>query len=56
MRMHKIKSGSVGGERTPDYIFLFDADFTITHKEILPEVSKQIGKYDEMRQLTEPTM
>lgn len=39
-----------------DYIFLFDMDSTITRKEVLPEVSKKIGKLDEMRQLTEATM
>ena len=39
-----------------DYIFLFDMDSTITRKEVLPEVSKRIGKLDEMRRLTEATM
>lgn len=39
-----------------DYIFLFDLDSTITKKEILPEVSKQINKDAEMRRLTEATM
>lgn len=39
-----------------DYIFLFDLDSTITKKEILPEISKRIGKEQEMRQLTEETM
>ena len=39
-----------------DYIFLFDLDSTITCKEILPEISKKIGKYDEMRQMTEASM
>lgn len=39
-----------------DYIFLFDMDSTITKKEVLPEVSKKIGKLDEMRRLTEATM
>lgn len=39
-----------------DYIFLFDMDSTITRREVLPEVSKRIGKLDEMRQLTEATM
>lgn len=34
-----------------DYIFLFDMDSTITRKEVLPEVSNQIGKLDEMGQL-----
>lgn len=32
-----------------NYIFLFDMDSTITRKEVLPEVSKRIGKLDEMR-------
>lgn len=39
-----------------DYIFLFDMDSTITQKEVLPEISKRIGKLDEMRCLTEATM
>lgn len=39
-----------------DYIFLFDLDSTITKKEILPEISKRIGKEEEMRKLTEDTM
>lgn len=39
-----------------DYIFLFDLDSTITKKEILPEVSSQIGRLEEMRALTEATM
>ena len=56
MRTHKTKSGSVGDESMSDYIFLFDMDSTITRKEVLPEVSKRIGKSDEMRRLTEATM
>ena len=39
-----------------DYIFLFDLDSTITKKEILPTISEEIGKLDEMRKLTEATM
>lgn len=39
-----------------DYIFLFDLDSTITKQEILPTISKKIGKVDEMRELTEATM
>lgn len=39
-----------------DYIFLFDLDSTITKKEILPEISRKIGKEEEMRRLTEETM
>lgn len=39
-----------------DYLFLFDLDSTITKKEILPEISLHIGKFDEMRRLTEATM
>lgn len=39
-----------------DYIFLFDLDSTITKKEILPTISKKIGKLEEMRELTEATM
>lgn len=39
-----------------NYIFLFDLDSTITKKEILPTISKKIGKVEEMRELTEATM
>lgn len=39
-----------------DYIFLFDMDSTITKQEVLPEISRRIGKLDEMRKLTEATM
>ena len=39
-----------------DYIFLFDLDSTVTREEILPTISKKIGRYDEMRRLTESTM
>ena len=39
-----------------DYIFLFDLDSTITKKEILPTISEEIGKQNEMRLLTEATM
>ena len=39
-----------------DYIFLFDLDSTISKIEILPEISKFIGKEKEIRELTEKTM
>ena len=39
-----------------DYIFLFDLDSTITKQEILPNISKIVGKQNEMRELTERTM
>lgn len=39
-----------------DYIFLFDLDSTITKQEILPTISKKIGKSSEMINLTEATM
>lgn len=39
-----------------DYVFLFDLDATVTKLEILPELSKELGIYDEMRDLTERTM
>lgn len=39
-----------------DYIFLFDLDSTITKIEILPEISRFVGKEKEMKQLTEATM
>lgn len=36
-----------------DYTYIFDLDSTITTQEILPTISKVIGRYDEMRDLTE---
>lgn len=39
-----------------EYIFLFDLDSTISKQEILPTISKKIGKEKEMRNLTEATM
>ncbi len=39
-----------------EYIFLFDLDSTLTKKEILPEISRAIGKEAEMRHFTEETM
>lgn len=39
-----------------DFIFLFDLDSTISKLEILPTISKKIGKQKEMRELTEATM
>ena len=39
-----------------DYIFLFDLDSTITKQEILPTISTQINRLEEMRCLTEATM
>lgn len=38
------------------YIFLFDLDSTITKQEILPTISKALGKYEQMSALTESTM
>ena len=38
------------------YVYIFDLDSTITKLEILPEISKMIGKDKEMRELTEKTM
>lgn len=35
------------------YIFLFDLDTTIIRKEILPVVSKRVGIYEKMTDLTE---
>ena len=37
-------------------VFLFDLDSTITKEEILPKISKLIGKDKEMRKITEETM
>ena len=39
-----------------EYVFLFDLDATITKVEILPEISAEIGKDKEMRELTERAM
>lgn len=39
-----------------NYVFIFDLDSTITTEEILPTISKKIGKEKEMRELTEKTM
>ncbi len=38
------------------YVFLFDLDSTVTKREILPEIARRIGKYDEMNRLTEEAM
>lgn len=38
------------------YIFLFDLDSTITKQEILPTISKHLGIYRKMSELTESTM
>ncbi len=38
------------------YIFLFDLDSTITKQEILPTISKKLGIYKKMTELTESTM
>ena len=38
------------------FVFLFDLDSTVTKQEILPTIAKKVGKYDEMRELTEKTM
>ncbi len=40
----------------PDYKFIFDLDSTITKEEILPKISIEVGKQEEMRALTEATM
>jgi len=38
------------------YIFLFDLDSTVTGQEILPTISKELGIYEKMNDLTESTM
>ena len=38
------------------FIFLFDLDSTLTKQEILPTISKELGIYEKMSQLTESTM
>lgn len=37
-------------------VFLFDLDSTVTKQEILPTIAREIGKENEMRELTEKTM
>lgn len=37
-------------------IFLFDLDSTITRKEILPTIAKEVGIYEQVFSLTESTM
>lgn len=39
-----------------NYIFLFDLDSTITGQEILPAVAKEVGVYDQLRDLAENTL
>lgn len=39
-----------------DYKFIFDLDSTVTKEEILPKISVEVNKVDEMRKLTESTM
>lgn len=38
------------------FIFLFDLDSTLTKQEILPTISKKLGIFEKMSQLTESTM
>ena len=38
------------------YIFLFDLDSTVTKQEILHTISKKLGIYEKMSELTESTM
>ncbi len=38
------------------FVFLFDLDSTLTKQEILPTISKELGIYEKMSQLTESTM
>ena len=38
------------------YIFLFDLDSTVTKQEIFPTISKRLGIYERMSELTESTM
>lgn len=39
-----------------EYKFVFDLDSTLTKAEILPEIAKELGMYQEMRNLTEQAM
>ena len=38
------------------FVFLFDLDSTLTKQEILPTISKELGIFGKMSQLTESTM
>ncbi len=38
------------------FVFLFDLDSTLTKQEILPTISKELGIFEKMSQLTESTM
>ena len=38
------------------FVFLFDLDSTLTKQEILPTISKELGIFEKMIQLTESTM
>lgn len=38
------------------YKFVFDLDATITQLELLPELSRTIGRYEEIKKLTKETM
>ncbi|MFZ5826820.1 MAG: HAD-IB family phosphatase [Bacillota bacterium] len=39
-----------------EWTCLFDLDGTITRKEILPEIAREVGIYDEIRELTAQTI
>ncbi|MCZ1264083.1 HAD-IB family phosphatase [Paenibacillus marchantiae] len=39
-----------------EWTFLFDLDGTITKKELLPIISKELGLYEEIKKLTEDTI
>lgn len=43
-------------KKLSNMMFLFDLDGTVTKKEILPEIAKEAGIYDEIKMLTEQTI
>ncbi|WP_234987244.1 HAD-IB family phosphatase [Bacillus sinesaloumensis] len=46
----------MGEEMSNEWRYLFDLDGTITKKEILPVLAKEVGLYDEIQKLTEDTI
>jgi len=45
-----------GDRKSGNIMFLFDLDGTVTRKEILPEIAKEIGIYKEIKLLTDKTI
>ncbi len=43
-------------KKSGEVMFLFDLDGTVTRKEILPEIAKEVGIYNEIKLLTDKTI